>query len=74
MYKSYSVRFPDDYFSNELLTNLSLKFDFINNLPENYLFLYQVHQKKIFEEYYNNLSKRKMEIFNSFQTKYKKKA
>lgn len=73
MYKSYSVRFPDDYFSNEFLTNLNLKFDFINNLPENYLFLYQVHQKKIFEEYYNNLSKRKMEIFNSFQTKYKKK-
>ena len=56
IYKSYSVGLPDDYFSNELLTNLNSNFDFINDLPEDYLFLYQEYQKEIFKKYYENLS------------------
>lgn len=73
MYKSYSIRLPDDYFSNERLTDLTSKFDFINNLPEDYLLLYQKHQKKIFENYYENISEEKNIIFNFFSRKYKKK-
>ena len=60
---SYGIRKTTEFFSNEYLTRISEKFDFIKNMPDNYSMIFQKYQREIFEKYWNNIDTKKMIFF-----------
>jgi len=54
---SYSISKTTDLFSNEHITDLRNRFDFIKNIPDNYLEIFQENQKEVFKKYWDNNKK-----------------
>lgn len=59
---SYSISKTTDLFSNEHITDLINRFDFIKNIPDNYLEIFQENQKEVFKKYWDNNKKEQEKI------------
>lgn len=61
---SYSISKPSDFFTNEHITNFSEQFNFIGDIPSDYHIKFYSYQKKLYQNYWENITKERIDFFN----------